>query len=188
MFNQRTQKSNIWIIKKIDNSNNHAVKIRPWLFQLIFEKSDQSQQNQQMLWTMLWSAKSGSFIDQLQSFSKSASHTNQKYEITYTVDQSFIHYYEKIKTFNWFLKINKCGHETMNFEWNWSKRWSIWMKRVRELEQELKQTLKLKLNLIHELKIHFILVIWISDADQKFLNKRYLKELILMTENWNMYI
>ena len=60
------------------------------------------------------------------------------------------------------------------------------MKRVKELE--LKQKLKQELKLTHELKIHFILLILISDVDRKFLNKRYLKKLILMTENLFMYI
>ena len=64
------------------------------------------------------------------------------------------------------------------------------MKRVRKLElkQKLKQKLKQELDLTHKLKYYFILLIWISDADRKFLNKKYLKKLILMTENLFMYI
>ena len=139
---------------------------------------------------MSWSAKFESFIDQLQSFLKSTSYINKKYEITHTVDKSIIHYYEKTKTFDWFFKINKRSHETMNVEKNWSKYESIWMKRIRELKLKLKlkQKLKQKLKLTHELKIHFILLIWMSDANRKFLNKRYWKKLILMTENLFMYI
>ena len=59
------------------------------------------------------------------------------------------------------------------------------MKRVRELKLKLKLKLKLELDLElkHELKTHFILLIRISDVDQKFLNTKYLKKLILMTEN-----
>ena len=71
------------------------------------------------------------------------------------------------------------------------------MKGVRELKLKLKLKLKLelelklelKLKLKHELRIHFILLIQISDIDQKFLNTKYLKKLILMTENWkNVYL
>ena len=148
-----------------------------------------------MLRTMSWSAKFESFIDQLQSFSKSTDRINQKYEITYTADKNIIHYYEETKTFDWFFEINKCGHKTMNFERNWSKCWSIWMKRIRKLKlkqklkQKLRQELEQKLKLTHELKIHFILLMWISDTDRKFLNKKYLKNLILMTENLkNVYL
>ena len=76
----------------------------------------------------------------------------------------------------------------MNFEKNWSKCELIWMKRVENLKLILTLKLKLKLNLMHKLIIHFILLIWICDVDQKFLNKKYLKKLILMTENLIMYI
>ena len=148
-----------------------------------------------MLRTMSWSAKFGSFIDQLQSFSESTGRTNQKYKITYTADKSIIHYYEKTKTFDSFFEINKCGHETMNFEQNWSKCWLIWMKRVRKLKlkqklkEKLEQGLKQELDLTHELKIHFILLMWISDADRKFLNKKYLKKLIffLLIQVYSLY-
>ena len=68
------------------------------------------------------------------------------------------------------------------------------MKRVRKLKlkqklkKKLKKKLKQRLDLTQELKFYFILLIWISDADRKFLNKKYLKKLILMTENLFMYI
>ena len=52
-----------------------------------------------------------------------------------------------------------------------------------KLKLKLKLELKLELQLKHKLKIHFILLTRISDVDQKFLNTRYLKKLILMTEN-----
>ena len=58
-----------------------------------------------------------------------------------------------------------------------------------KLKLELELKLKLKLKLRHELKIYFILLIRISDVDQKFLNTKYLKKLILMTENQkNVYL
>ena len=141
-----------------------------------------------MLRTMSWSAKFELFVDQLQSFLKSTDRINWKYEITHTADKSIIYYYEETKTFDWFFKINKCSHETMNFERNWSKCESIWTERVRGLRLELELELKLELDLMHELIIYFILLMWISDVDQKFLNKKSLKKLILMTENLITYI
>ena len=105
----------------------------------------------------------------MQSFLRWVSYTNQKYEITHTADKSIIHYYKKTITFDWFFEINKCGHKKIDFGWSWSKWWSIWIGEVGGLTRV----------------DNFILLIWISDVDKKFMNKRYLKKLIFIND-WEL--